>query len=47
MQATNNLFGGCISVLEKKDEGWYRHVFFGPFPEENATYILYNEGDLD
>ena len=21
MQATNNLFGGCISVLEKKDEG--------------------------
>ena len=31
MQATNNLFGGCISVWEKEDEEWYRHVFFGQY----------------
>ena len=46
MQATNNLFGGCISVWEKEEEEWYCCVH-GTFPEEDAAYILYNNGDLD
>ena len=44
MQATNNLFGGCISVWEKK--GRQRVIpscvlwtIRGTFPEEDATYI--------
>ena len=50
MQATNNLFGGCISVWEKEEEEWYCCVHWtihGTFPEEDAAYILYNNGDLD
>ena len=31
IQATNNLFGGCISVWKKEDKEWYRHVFFGQY----------------
>ena len=31
MQATNNLFSGCIRVWEKEDKEWYHHVFFGQY----------------
>ena len=51
MQATNNLFGGCISVWEKKRRrvipSCVLWTIRGTFPEEDATYIPYNKRDLD